>query len=58
MRYKQLAQAIFLALALFSLVDDPAGRSNENLPSYRDSIGVVLDEDNEQRASVRLPILL
>ena len=26
------------------LVDDPAGRSNDNLPAYRDSIGVVLDD--------------
>jgi len=31
------------------LVDDPAGRSNDNLPDYRDSIGIVLDEDKEVR---------
>ena len=31
------------------LVDDPAGRSNDNLPAYRDSIGVVLDEGKEVR---------
>ncbi|MGI9224637.1 MAG: mechanosensitive ion channel family protein [Woeseiaceae bacterium] len=29
------------------LVDDPRGRSNDNLPNYRDSIGVVLDEGKE-----------
>jgi len=27
------------------LIDDPAGRRNDGLPNYRDSIGVVLDED-------------
>jgi len=31
------------------LVDDPAGRSNDNLPDYRDSIGVILDEGKETR---------
>ncbi len=31
------------------LIDDPAGRSNDNLPDYRDSIGVVLDGDKEIR---------
>jgi MscS family membrane protein len=31
------------------LVDDPAGRSNDDLPSYRDSIGVVLDDGKENR---------
>ena len=31
------------------LVDDPAGRSNDNLPDYRDSIGVVLYEGKETR---------
>ena len=31
------------------LVDDPAGRSGDNLPDYRDSIGVVLDGDKEHR---------
>lgn len=32
-----------------SLVNDPAGRNNDNLPSYRDSIGVVLHEGKEIR---------
>ena len=31
------------------LIDDPAGRSNDNLPDYRDSIGVVLNDDKEVR---------
>jgi len=31
------------------LVDHPEGRSNDGLPSYRDSIGVVLDEGNQLR---------
>lgn len=31
------------------LLDHPAGRSNDNLPAYRDSIGVVLDGDKEIR---------
>ncbi len=31
------------------LIDHPAGRSNDNLPDYRDSIGVVLDGDKEIR---------
>jgi MscS family membrane protein len=31
------------------LVDDPAGRSNDNLPDHRDSIGVVLEEGREIR---------
>lgn len=31
------------------LIDDPAGRKNDNLPDYRDSIGVVLDEGKEIR---------
>ena len=31
------------------LIDDPAGRSNDGLPDYRDSIGVILDEDKEVR---------
>ena len=30
------------------LVDDPAGRVNDGLPDYRDSIGVVLDEDRNK----------
>jgi MscS family membrane protein len=31
------------------LVDDPAGRGNDNLPDYRDSIGVILDEGENIR---------
>lgn len=31
------------------LVDDPAGRSNDGLPAYRDSIGIVLDEGKDLR---------
>jgi MscS family membrane protein len=31
------------------LIDDPAGRGNDNLPGYRDSIGVVVDEGKEVR---------
>jgi MscS family membrane protein len=32
-----------------ALVDDPAGRSNDNLPEYRDSIGIVLNDGKEIR---------
>ncbi len=51
----QLARRLFVVINratwvdVDQLVDDPAGRSNDNLPSYRDSIGVVLDEDQEHR---------
>ena len=31
------------------LIDDPAGRSNDNLPDYRDSLGVVLNAGKEVR---------
>jgi MscS family membrane protein len=31
------------------MVDHPEGRRNDNLPNYRDSIGVVLDEGKELR---------
>ena len=31
------------------LIDDPAGRSNDNLPDYRDSIGVVVDKGRDIR---------
>jgi MscS family membrane protein len=31
------------------LVDDPAGREHDNLPGYRDSIGVIMDDDKEVR---------
>ena len=35
------------------LVDDPRGRINDNLPAYRDSIGVVLDEGKEVRLFIQ-----
>ena len=31
------------------LIDDPAGRYNDNLPEYRDSIGVILQNGKETR---------
>ena len=31
------------------LIDDPAGRNNDNLPDYRDSIGIVVHQDKEVR---------
>ncbi len=31
------------------LVDDPAGRENDSLPSYRDSIGIILEGDKEHQ---------
>ena len=31
------------------LIDDPGGRRNDNLPAYRDSLGIVLDEGKEVR---------
>jgi MscS family membrane protein len=34
-------------LEINDLIDDPAGRSNDGLPGFRDSIGVVLQEDKE-----------
>ena len=51
----QLARRLFVVfnratwVDVDQLVDDPAGRNNDNLPGYRDSIGVVLDGDNEHR---------
>jgi len=52
---EQLARRLFVIIKratwveIDELVDDPAGRSNDNLPDYRDSIGVVLDEGKEVR---------
>ena len=52
---EQLARRLFVIIKratwidIDELVDDPAGRSNDNLPDYRDSIGVVLDEGKETR---------
>jgi MscS family membrane protein len=51
----QLARRLFVIINradwidVDDLVDDPAGRSNDTLPGYRDSIGVVLDGDKEHR---------
>ena len=51
----QLARRLFVVFNRASwvdidqLIDDPAGRGNDNLPNYRDSIGVVMDGDNEHR---------
>ena len=51
----QLARRLFVIINratwvdVDNLLDDPAGRSNDNLPDYRDSIGVVLDGDKETR---------
>ena len=52
---EQLARRLFVVfnratwVGVDQLIDDPDGRSNDNLPSYRDSIGVVLDDDDEHR---------
>lgn len=51
----QLARRLFVIVNranwvdIDELVDDPAGRGNDNLPDYRDSIGVVLDNDKDVR---------
>ena len=51
----QLARRFFVILNratwvdVDELLDYPAGRSNDNLPDYRDSLGVVLDGDKEVR---------
>ena len=51
----QLARRLFVVVKRASwadvgdLVDDPAGRKNDSLPVYRDSIGVVLVEGKEIR---------
>jgi MscS family membrane protein len=36
-------------VAVDDLIDDPAGSSNDNLPDFRDSIGVVMGDDKEVR---------
>ncbi len=49
----QLARRLFVILSRASwvdideLIDDPAGRSNDNLPDYRDSIGIIRDGEKE-----------
>jgi len=49
----QLARRLFVIINradwvdVGELVDDPAGRSNDSLPNYRDSIGVVRDGDKD-----------
>lgn len=51
----QLARRLYVVVKranwvdIDELIDDPAGRKNDNLPDYRDSIGVVLDEGKEIR---------
>ena len=51
----QLARRLFVILnrATFvdvdDLIDRPGGRGNDNLPEYRDSLGVILDGDKEIR---------
>ena len=51
----QLARRLYIIVGradwidVDELVDHPEGRRNDNLPSYRDSIGVVRDESNELR---------
>jgi len=51
----QLARRLFVIISRASwvdvdeLIDDPAGRSNDNLPDYRDSIGVIRDGEKEIR---------
>jgi len=35
------------------LIDDPAGRSNDNLPDYRDSIGIILNNGKEIRLLIQ-----
>ena len=51
----QLARRLFVIINradwvdVGDLVDDPAGRSHDNLPQYRDSIGVVRDGGNDVR---------
>ena len=51
----QLARRLFVIISRASwvdvdeLIDDPAGRSNDNLPDYRDSIGVIRHGEKEVR---------
>ena len=46
----QLARRLFVVVQrakwvdVSDLIDDPAGRRNDNLPDYRDAIGTVVDE--------------
>ena len=58
----QLARRLFVIINradwtdVDELVDDPAGRSNDSLPNYRDSIGVVHDGDtNVQLLMQKVP---
>ena len=56
----QLARRLFVIFQratwvdVDDLIDHPAGRSNDNLPSYRDSVGVVVDGDRETRIFMQL----
>ena len=49
----QLARRLFVIINradwtdVEEMVDDPAGRGNDSLPNYRDSIGVVRDGDKD-----------
>ena len=51
----QLARRLYVIITrgdwvdVDDLIDDPAGRRNDNLPDYRDSIGIVLDDGKEIR---------
>ena len=51
----QLARRLYVIvnranwLDIDDLIDDPAGRRNDNLPDYRDSIGIVLHDGKETR---------
>ena len=51
----QLARRLYVVVMrgnwvdIDELIDDPAGRPDDGQPSYRDSIGVVLDDDKELR---------
>jgi MscS family membrane protein len=51
----QLARRLYVVVSranwidVDELADEPAGRKNDNLPDYRDSIGVVLDEGKQHR---------
>lgn len=51
----QLARRLFVIINradwadVGELIDDPAGRSNDGLPDYRDSIGFILDGEKDVR---------
>jgi MscS family membrane protein len=51
----QLARRFFVIIKradwvdINELVDDPAGRSNDNLPAYRDSLGIIENNGKETR---------